>query len=411
MGNLDSKSLVSIERCRDYAQNNLEQALERLFARIGGGFHFIRPGDRVFIKINHLGNHPKERAIATHPLFSLVVAKFLRQFTSRITLGDGLEGQGLTPYQISSYLEVFKGSGIELVNLRGEPYPEQNIPNGRLLKRAPIARRLLECDVLINLPKLKTHTLTLLTGAVKNSYGFIPWGLRSSLHSRFVSPVDFATMLVDLYAFKLPSLSIMDAIVALEGYGPSRGGRPRDVGLILASADGVALDTVAAKIIGYEAEEILTTWIASERGIGKGNIEEIEISGLPLEKTLVKDFKKPSRLEGAVRVLGKLPSPVLGTISRVAQSTRRKPKVIPRKCTGCGICVRHCPEKAIKIVAGKAQIDISRCISCYCCHEFCENDAIILTYTGLGSAVVKTAKAFQATRRFLRGRPKNGTKE
>jgi len=272
------KVKVSLRKIQDYQSGMLRQALIQTLFLLGGLEKIINPGSRIFVKINHLSPpSAAEEAIITHPALTREVLLLLKEIGCTITAGDDIQSKQKDGFSISGYRELCNSLGIPLVNLKEVGFRRIDC-EGKVLDKAYISPLLLDSDFLINLPKLKTHSFTMFTGAVKNMYGIIPHGLRSSYHRQFYKNELFSQMLVDIFSCAPPHLNIMDAIVAMEGEGPSAG-RPKKVNLILASRDAVALDAVASKIIGLDPLQILTTKYADERGLGVGQLENIEIIG------------------------------------------------------------------------------------------------------------------------------------
>jgi uncharacterized protein (DUF362 family)/NAD-dependent dihydropyrimidine dehydrogenase PreA subunit len=362
---------VAILKVQEYDRAQIRSALEQGLALIGGWNHLIKPGDHVFVKVNHLPPpSPPERAIVTHPVFVEAVLDLLKQTGASITVGDDIQASAADGFRISGYRAMCERAGVELVNLKERGFVE--VPcNGQRLETVYLAKAVTEADVVINLPKLKTHSLTLLTGGVKNLYGTIPSGLRTRYHGENPRLEDFCQVLVDIFSVAKPALTIMDGIVSMEGEGPA-GGKPRNLGVILASHDTVALDAVAGKIIGLDPTGVLTTRIARERGLGVGDLRNIEIVGERIESAASPNFALPASAAG--RFVDRLPRSLSQFFVR--QLTIR-PRVVIRNCVGCGACEQACPVGAIAVQNGKAEIDRSTCIQCMCCHEVCRYDAIV----------------------------------
>jgi ferredoxin len=196
----------------------------------------------------------------------------------------------------------------------------------------------------------------------------VPGLLKSDYHSKAPHPDDLARMLVDLLAVIKPGLAIMDGIVGMEGNGPSRG-RPRNIGVLLAGADSVALDAVASAILGYQPQEIATTRIAAEEGLGKMNLADIRIMGVPLAEVIQKQVRLPSNA-----LLRKIPRGLLRFLADKLLWSR--PIVNKDICTQCGMCSRSCPVQAIKMEKLMPEINDETCINCLCCHELCPSGAI-----------------------------------
>ena len=242
---------------------------------------------------------------------------------------------------------------------------------------------------------MKTHSFMGFTGAVKNLYGIIPHGLRCSYHREFAKSEIFGRMLVDIFSCAPPHLNIMDAIQAMEGEGPSAGST-KNVGLILASADAVALDAIVTKVIGLDPEQIETTKNAAERGLGTAQIEEIEILGERMQDIAVKDFKQSVVAVGLIKkkIPAFLHAFVQGQLILI-------PAVLNTKCTACQECVAICPKGAVQIMKDTAQIDKAKCISCMCCHEVCRFHAIKLGQKPLGRLIRGMTTAYKKAMSFM----------
>lgn len=372
------KTKVSIQRVPAYESENIRSALIKNLELLGGLEHIIRPQSRIFVKINHLSPpSPPEDNIVTHPAFAKEILRLLLDIGCRITVGDDIQSKTGDGFLISGYRDTCNALGVRLVNLKEIGFREVDC-RGQVLDKAYISPLVLESDFLINLPKLKTHSFMGYTGAVKNLFGVIPHGLRCGYHREFAKRETFGQMLVDIFSCAPPHLNIMDAIYAMEGEGPSAGVQ-KDVGLILASTDAVALDAVTTKIIGLDPGQIHTTKIAAERGFGEGRIEEMEILGENIPDIVVKDFKQSAVAIG----LGRKKIPLF-LHAFIQGQLILIPRVLQKRCTACEECVAVCPKGAVQISAEKAKIAKSRCISCMCCHEACRFHAVKLGQKPLG---------------------------
>jgi ferredoxin len=250
-----------------------------------------------------------------------------------------------------------------------------------VLDRAYIARPVLEADFLVNLPKLKTHSFTVFTGAVKNMYGVIPLGLRHHFHRRYIRNDVFSQMLVDLFAAVPPQLTIMDAVAGMEGEGPSAG-KPKAVGLILAGVDGVAVDAVASRIVGYDPAEVFTTARAGERKIGVADLRRIDVLGERIQDVTVKGFRPSAAAVNLFR--SKIPSLLYAVFQ---DQLVLIPEVLADVCAACQECVRICPRSAVRLTGRAAWVDEKKCIHCLCCHEACPHQAIRLKQLPLGKLI------------------------
>ncbi|MGM0466745.1 MAG: DUF362 domain-containing protein, partial [Acidobacteriota bacterium] len=245
----------------------------------------------------------------------------------------------------------------------------------------------MESDFIINLCKLKTHSFTIFTGAVKNMYGIIPHGQRIKFHKQFPLPSDFSEMLVDIYSCAPPNLNIMDGIVSMEGEGPSAG-NPKKTSLILASQDGIALDAVASKIIGLNPLDIYTTQDAYQRGLGAGDLNKIKILGEKISSVQARDFKHSTVAVGLIQK--RIPQILHAYIQNQLANI---PEIRSAACTGCMECVEICPTGAAQKIHDKARIEKNKCIHCMCCHEVCRFNAIKLKKRPLG-LIIRKANSF-----------------
>jgi uncharacterized protein (DUF362 family)/Pyruvate/2-oxoacid:ferredoxin oxidoreductase delta subunit len=390
------KARVAVSRCASYDHHDLSLALRRVLDGLGSLNSLIKQGSRVFVKINHLSPaSAPERAIITHPAFTREVLRLLIDLGSEVTVGDDIYSRQPDGFLKSGYQAVCSELGVRLVNLKETGFVEVAVP-GKVLKKTYIARPVLEADVILNLPKLKTHSFAIFTGAIKNMYGVIPHGLRLAYHRRFVRNDVFSQMLVDLFSCVPPHLNIIDAVVGLEGEGPSAGS-PKKVGLILASQDAVALDAVAAQVVGYTSVAIYTTVFAHERGLGLGDVSQIEIAGERIEDVAVSDFRHSAVAISFFRRW--LPSIVYAYLQ---DQLALIPEVRREACEACLECMSICPRRAIRLVDGAACIDKASCIRCLCCHEVCQHRAIKLNELPLGRMLRKGEAVFRKAGAILR---------
>jgi uncharacterized protein (DUF362 family)/NAD-dependent dihydropyrimidine dehydrogenase PreA subunit len=365
-----NRALVSAVKAQKYQLEELILAVRNSLELIGGLSSVVKPGDKVFVKINHLPPpSPPERGIVTHPVFTEAVIVLLKEQGVEITVGDDIEADGGDGFAVSGYRAMCRRQGMNLVNLREAGFTEKQY-NGKILKSLCISKIASEADVIINMPKFKTHSLTVFTGGIKNMYGIIPSGLRRSFHGQYLRSEDFSRMLVDIYALAKPQLTIIDGIMAMEGEGPGSG-KIRNLGLILAGRDTVALDAVCGAIIGLKPADVLTTHYAGETGLGISELNRIDIVGEKFEDLVIQDFKLPATF--ARTAVNRAPR---GPVKYLLEQISPRPQVNNKNCTACGKCVKACPTGAARMDGKTSVIDAQLCIRCMCCHEVCRFDAI-----------------------------------
>jgi uncharacterized protein (DUF362 family)/NAD-dependent dihydropyrimidine dehydrogenase PreA subunit len=239
--------------------------------------------------------------------------------------------------------------------------------NKEYKKEVSVSRAVLESDVMISLPKFKTHGLTVLTGAIKNNYGILPGAQKAVLHRKAGSPLRFHEMIVDIFKLRIPDLILMDAILAMQGNGPVST-EFRYIGQIIASDNAVALDAVMARIAGVEPENLRFLLKAGDEGLGEFEESAIKLEG---KLTRISDFKLPP-LNGKAH----LDSPRL---QRAIQNRiGLRPQVEESLCNACETCVKHCPGEALTMKEGLPVLNPEKCIICFCCQEICPEKAIAL---------------------------------
>ena len=357
-------STVSVVTCRSYEPAALDQALRSALEPLGGIAGFVRPGMNVLLKPNLLAPLPPERGVDTHPALISAVARLVRQAGGQVLVGDSPGGPtDIAPqvWRASGLGAIAEAEGIPLVSFDSGVWRQHN-GHGYL-----IARPVLEADLIINLPKLKTHSFVLYTGAIKNLFGAIPGTRKRELHLRAPGVEEFSHVLVDVLALTRPGLSIVDGILGLEGNGPGASGRPRAYNCLLASADPVAVDAVCAHALGFGPGRVRHIELAAARGLGTAALEHIRIVGEPraLEFGHV-------RLPAA-RWLFRVPPP--GITRPLDSVLRARPRFIAGACVGCGSCVQACPVGALE--AGRPpRLSRATCVGCLCCAEICPHAAI-----------------------------------
>jgi uncharacterized protein (DUF362 family)/NAD-dependent dihydropyrimidine dehydrogenase PreA subunit len=239
--------------------------------------------------------------------------------------------------------------------------------NPDFLPAVSVSRTVLEADVLISLPKFKTHGLTVITGAIKNSYGILPGAQKARLHQAAGSPARFHEAVVEVFRLRVPDLFILDAVVGMEGNGPASP-ELREIGLILASDNAVALDSVMAFMVGCDPARLRFLQKAREMGLGDYDLERIQIVG-KLER--LPDFRLPPLGGEAISGNETIQAFIHG-------KTLLRPHPDPEQCTGCGTCLEQCPVSALTMEDDLPRMKEDTCITCFCCQEICPEKAMVL---------------------------------
>lgn len=379
------KDIVSLTRCANYERKNVLRAVEESITNLGGlDIIFKKDNPRIFLKVNLLRAAKPEEAVTTHPEVVYALAKILKENGASVVIGDS-PGTG-TPYKEKSLRKVYRKCG--LIDAAEDAGVELNYDTrvetvsyreGRLIKQFNAIKPALDADVLISLAKGKTHSFTYVTGAVKNLFGMVPGFEKAGYHFKLQSIDRFSKMLVDICECVKPELSFIDAIVCMEGDGPSAG-NPTEAGALIASWNPHAADAVFCDVIGIDGRSIPTIKEAMSRNLLE--LENMEVIGANIADMRVNDFKMPVTFGIGDGLLGEgALQPVLRPLFKDAFTV--KPTILKEACIGCGICVKSCPVSAIVLKNKVAVIDSDKCIRCYCCHEMCPHHSIELSGTAL----------------------------
>ncbi len=355
----------------DYEYGTVRDAVFGIMHSIGG--ERISKGSRVLIKPNLLAPATPDRAMLTHPAVVRAVVEYVLERGAVPRVGDSPA--------MGSFDKILKESGIggaldgldvELAEFKDSVVVEAGEPS---FSKLEIARDALEADVIINLPKLKTHGQMLLTLGVKNLFGCVVGLRKPEWHLRTgVDRETFARVIVLIYKRLKPAFTILDGILAMEGDGPGKGGKPKHVGVLMGSDNALALDMTVCRMLGIAPRAVLTNKIAEEMGLLDGGIE---VEG---DLPEVKGFKMP---DISPVVFG--PQPFHGLLRR---HLVQRPVPDESACRLCGDCFRFCPAKAITIKEKTVRFDYDKCIRCYCCLEVCPHGAI-KTEEPLGGRIMR----------------------
>lgn len=376
---MKQKSKVILLPCDSYREEVIYENLRKGLELLGGLETMVGKEEKILLKPNLLKKAEVEKAVITHPAVVGAFGRILREAGyQNISLADSC-GTGSTS-------KVIKGTGmdetLEKLQIPAVDFSEGvhvKYPEGVQAKEFIIPKELLESDCVISLSKMKTHALERITGAVKNSYGFI-YGMNKAVgHTKYPSADSFARMLVDLNRYVMPRLYVMDGIMAMEGNGPGSGD-PVQMNVMLMSTDPVALDSVFCSLVHLKPQMVPTNYHGEKMGLGVWKEEDIELyipEGKISMGEAVKKYGNPSFNVDRRPVRH-------GIWEKMAKSLnifQKKPYIEKDLCIRCGVCVNSCPVpgKAVDFKNGKGQppvYDYKKCIRCFCCQEMCPKKAI-----------------------------------
>ena len=370
---LNPASPVALSRCESYDKTILKEQIALQWQQIGLPKDFFC-GKRVALKPNLVRKMDASLGGTTHPAVAEAVAELCREWGAADVLM--VESPGGT-YNEMALRAAYRVCGMEAASAGGAfrlnydtAWQTVDNPDGVASKMFHILTPIVEADVVVNLCKLKSHGLTMMTGAVKNYFGTITGTEKFEMHARFPDICDFSRQLVDLCAYHAkarPMLNVMDAIVGMEGNGPTNG-KPRKIGALLCSQNPFALDDVASHLIGMEGKVVHI-----EEGRARGYVDSPTVIGEDPAALRVEDFLPPdSAKHNTIQWL----STFWG--GRLMRFFEPRPAIHKKKCVGCGECVRSCPAHTITMDDKKRRpiIDPSACIKCFCCQELCPKDAV-----------------------------------
>ncbi len=383
MADYSNSSSVFVRRCEDYNEEKLYLVLKESFDSLGID-NTMFDGKKVLLKPNLVMAKQPDAAATTHPAFARAAARLVLELgAASVTLADSPGG----PFNDTYVSVVYNTCGMkaaaadDLFTLNKNFGFSEVHTSGVKLKTMNVLDAVLQADVILDLCRLKTHSLTGMSCAVKNLFGVIPGVEKFQMHSNFPEVGNFSEMLVDLAQYVTQNkdfVAICDAIVSMEGNGPSHG-IPKKTGMVLVSKSPFSLDVIGERIMFGEKTDdtavIKYLDIAAGRGIMPRSWQDIEVLGATDYEVF--DFAPPDT--GAGYLLKNLPNFLGGKLVDVFSA---RPVINEKKCVGCGRCADSCPKKTIRLgrrgEKGKKIAIIFRenCIKCYCCQELCPIGAV-----------------------------------
>ena len=361
---------VAVSAQKEYDVEKIAYIIAKHFVTLGVGASFFE-GKKVVIKPNLIMKKSPDDAATTHPAMLEGLLKVLTGLGVKPVIAESPGGT----YSAARLKSIYRGCGIDVpaekygAELNYDTSSERMDFDGKFIKSFNIIKPIAEADVIIDLCKLKSHSLTTMSAAVKNFFGTIPGIEKFEAHAAYPDYTDFNSMLCDLclmHCTEKRVIAITDAIIGMEGNGPTAG-KPREIGYILTSENPFASDLLSEHIIGFDGK-VPSVRESIERGLCPDNASKLEIAGdIPEPMT---DFAAPDTNAGtSVKALK------LFSQGRIGRMFMPKPYATS-DCRGCGECARSCPQKTITIKNGKAKVNASNCIRCFCCQELCPFEAI-----------------------------------
>ncbi|MHA1583832.1 MAG: DUF362 domain-containing protein [Promethearchaeota archaeon] len=373
---MEISNLLSI---RKIVEDDVESAVFQALEDVRAEKLFPNEDMKVLLKPNVLSGKPPERAVTTHPSVIKAIIHWLKKFNpAEIYVGDSSGGKNPNTTK-----KALIGSGIQAVCDEEEviciPFEKTeriiyNVSNPLILDKFASTNLLKDVDVIIDLPKIKTHELTMLTCSIKNMFGTVILFNKAKLHAKYTSVHDFTSALVDIYSVSKPHLILVDGFLCQEGRGPAAGDVVK-MDLIIAGYDGIAIDTLVCKIIGLDPAKVLYLEKGEKQGIGTTHLEDFTMIGESVE-SVHRQFKLPNSISKGLRLPRKFADYIGKTL------VKSKIDIDLEKCILCGKCWTNCPVEALtspeKMIKGIStpNWNSNKCISCYCCTELCPQEAI-----------------------------------
>ena len=385
------KTIVSAYYCDNYDENNVYNIVEKIVKSFGNISDIIKPNSKVLIKLNLLSAYTPEQAITTHPAIAKAIIKIIKSAGAIPIMGDspGNLMKGIeNVWEKTGMLQLAKEENVELINFEACGCVEVSVQHPTV-KQIYVTKAIMDCDAIINVPKLKTHTFMGFTCGVKNFYGIVPGARKVEYHKLAPTPKEFSYLLSEIYRMVKEKLlfTIVDGVEGLEGNGPSLSGQKRKYNIIAGSQDTVLLDSFILNKLGIKLKNNILLNPLKEKKLGDTDLQNMIYVGDNVSSFNFYKTKLP-----ITKILNLLPSWFARFVTKYAGKLFWvKPNIIEDKCVGCLQCMRSCPAKAIIKQNGdtKPIIQKDKCIGCFCCHELCLHKAIEIKESFIASFFIK----------------------
>ena len=357
---------VYLFSCKTYRQKDVSAVLNKLLDNICADNNFTDfNGKKVVLKPNLLAKRAPDMGITTQPSFVIAASEYFAEKGAEVIIADSPGGL-YHPNLLKSLYKICRMDEAASAKLNLDVGYETVEREG---KEFSIIKPLAEADVVVNLARMKTHTLCDMTAAVKNLFGSVPGLIKAEYHAKYPNKTAFSEMLVDLCLVNAPQINIIDGVIGMEGEGPANGS-PIKTGMIIGSANPFAADCLCAKLMGFAEDEVDTVRISRDRGLCS-KVENLKVEGEDITHHQFK-FKRPKGSKTSIGLIRILP----GFIKRIFEKRVPHPFILKDKCIGCGECARCCPVETITMTEKKACINYEKCIKCFCCQELCPQKAV-----------------------------------
>lgn len=358
---------VSLQHLTSYRRDPVEDAVRELLTPLGGMAAFVKPGQKVLLKPNMLAGKEPDKAVTTHPEVVRAVILLAQEAGGIVSVGDS-PGIG-NPQAVARKCGIMQV--IEETGATFAPFERTTTlhPQGTTLQQLDVACDILEADVVINLPKLKTHQMMGLTCAVKNMFGAVVGLRKPGMHLQAGTNKEFfALILLELCETLAPALTIVDAVIGMEGEGPGSGD-PVQIGALIDGKSPLAVDTLALELVGLKGGQVYTQQQAIASGRPYTRLDELEIVGAALDQMRISNFRPAKITDIDFGIPG-----FFG--GHLKQLLTARPRVDHSTCQLCNACVTHCPAHVMRIEKERLVIDHDHCIRCFCCQELCPFGAL-----------------------------------